>query len=57
MTQRAFFSDFRTVDDLVLPFKVALEFGARLEEIRVEAAEVDAGIEKNRFELPQGEGA
>jgi hypothetical protein len=52
MTQRAFFSDFRQVDGIVLPFQVALEFGARLEEIVVHDATVDGKIEPKLFEMP-----
>jgi outer membrane protein assembly factor BamB len=38
--RRTFFGDFRPVEGLVLPHRVSMEFGARLEEIEVERVEV-----------------
>ena len=51
-SQRAFFSDFREVDGLVIPFRVDTEFGARLEEMRVETVEIDPEIDAARFKAP-----
>ena len=45
MGQRAFYSDFREVDGVVLPFRMDLEFGARLEEMRVSAVHVNPEID------------
>ncbi len=56
MAQRTFFSDFREVDGLVLPHSVAIEFGARLEEMTVEKVTVDPEIAEERFRLPAEEG-
>ncbi|MCR9247449.1 MAG: PQQ-like beta-propeller repeat protein [bacterium] len=53
MPRRTFCSDFRTVDGLVLPFRVAMEFGARLEEIAVERATVDPKIDATFFDMPR----
>ena len=57
LTQRTFFSDFRTVDGLVLPHRLDMEFGARLEEMVVESIRVDAPLETTvfTFEPPAGE--
>ena len=52
MDRRTFYSDFRTVDGLVLPFQVAMEFGARLEEIQVTGAKVDPEISADAFTMP-----
>ncbi len=52
MAQRTFFSDFREVDGLVLPHSVAVEFGARLEEMTIEKVVVDPEIAAERFRLP-----
>ena len=49
--REAFFSDFREVDGLVLPFRVDTEFGARLEEMRVEEVESQS---RHRPEPPEG---
>jgi outer membrane protein assembly factor BamB len=50
--QRAFFSDFRKVQGLVLPFRVDTEFGARLEEMRVRTVEVDPELDSERLRAP-----
>lgn len=56
MEKRVFYSDFRTVDGLVLPFRLALEFGARLEEIEVSEATVGPELDAAAFALPAGGG-
>jgi hypothetical protein len=50
--QRAFYSDFREVDGLMLPFRVDLEFGARLEEMRVDKITVNPEIDASQFKAP-----
>ncbi|MEM7586361.1 MAG: hypothetical protein AAF560_23415 [Acidobacteriota bacterium] len=52
MRQRAFYDDFRRVDGLVLPFRVELELGARLETLEVEAVRVDPQLDPSIFEPP-----
>lgn len=53
MTQRAFYGDFREIDGLVIPFRVDLEFGARLEEMRVEEVRVDGAVDESWIEGPE----
>ena len=48
---RAFFDDFRSVEGLVLPHLVELEFGARLESMTVEEVTVDSKLDMKRFQL------
>lgn len=50
--QRAFFSDYREVDGLVIPYRVDLEFGARLEEMRLESVEINPEIDQDRLKAP-----
>lgn len=52
MLQRAFYTDFREVDGLVLPFRIDWEFNARLESMSVDSAETDVRIEAARFSPP-----
>lgn len=52
MAQRAFFDDFRRVGDVVLPFRVDLEFGARLEELIVREVVVDPPLDADDFAPP-----
>jgi outer membrane protein assembly factor BamB len=52
MLQRAFYGDFREVDGVMLPFRMDLEFNARLETMAVESAEVDAEVEVAIFSPP-----
>jgi hypothetical protein len=64
MPQRAYFSDFRTVDGLVLPFRIEREFGARLAVFAIDKvtvgrgpdqpADQSAALAKFRFPLPAG---
>jgi len=49
--QRAFFNDFRSVDGLMLPYLIELEFGARLESMIVEEIGVDPELDTTRFQL------
>lgn len=51
MVQRTFFSDFRRVGDLLIPFVVEYEFGARLESMTVESVEIDPELDAARFSL------
>lgn len=50
--QRAFFSDFREVDGIVIPFRIDLEFGARLEEMRVANAKINPKIDPTMLKAP-----
>jgi len=50
--QRAFYSDFREVDGIVLPFRVDLEFGARLEEMRVAKVTINPEIDPGKLKAP-----
>jgi hypothetical protein len=52
MAQRAFYSDFRDVEGLMLPYRVDLEFGARLEEMRVEKVTLNPKIDPAHLEAP-----
>ncbi len=52
MARRAFFDDFREVDGLVLPFRVEVEFGARLETMEVASAVVNGAIDPSRLVAP-----
>jgi outer membrane protein assembly factor BamB len=52
MTRRTFYSDFRTVGGLVLPFRTSMEFGARLEEIVLERVEVGPELDPAAFAMP-----
>lgn len=52
IAQRTFFSDFRPVGGLVLPFRVESEFGARLEVMAVEEVVVDPDLDDARFGPP-----
>ncbi|MHC5065206.1 MAG: PQQ-like beta-propeller repeat protein, partial [Planctomycetota bacterium] len=54
MELRVFYSDFREVDGLVLPFKRSLEFGARLEVIDVTSAKVNPELGPEVFEVVGG---
>jgi outer membrane protein assembly factor BamB len=53
LTRRTFFSDFREVEGLVIPHRVAHEFGARLEEMEVEEVIVNPEIPAGTFEMPE----
>ena len=50
--QRVFFSDFRDVDGLVIPHRVDFEFGARLEEMRLESVEINPRIDEEWLQAP-----
>lgn len=54
-TERAFYSDFRDIGGVVLPYQVALEFGARLEEMTVESVKLDAPIDESVYAFPGAE--
>lgn len=55
--QRAFYSDFREVEGLVLPFLVEWEFGARLESMTVDEVAIDPELDADTFTRPPGEPA
>ena len=52
MDQRTFYSDFRQVGGLVIPFHRAAEFGARLEEWVVDEVIVDPELPANPWAMP-----
>lgn len=53
MEKRVFYSDFREVDGLVLPFYLAMEFGARLEELEFAQVKVNPELDPALFEMSQ----
>lgn len=52
LRQRTFFDDFREVGGLVLPHRVEIEFGHRLETMSVEKAAVDLELKPETFSPP-----
>ncbi len=52
MQERAWFSDFRTVDGLVIPHRIEKEYGARHTVTRVERIRVNPEVEDGVFAMP-----
>jgi outer membrane protein assembly factor BamB len=52
MQERAWFSDFRTVDGLVIPHRIEKEYGARHTVTRVERIRVNPEVEDRVFAMP-----
>jgi outer membrane protein assembly factor BamB len=52
MQERAYFSDFRTVDGLVIPHRIEKEYGARHTVTRVERIRVNPEVEDRVFAMP-----
>ena len=52
MQERAYFSDFRTVDGLVIPHRIEKEFGARHTVTKVERVRVNPELEETLFAMP-----
>ncbi|HKI04072.1 MAG TPA: PQQ-binding-like beta-propeller repeat protein [Thermoanaerobaculia bacterium] len=52
MQERAYFSDFRTVDGLVIPHRIEKEYGARHTLTRVERIRVNPEVEDRVFAMP-----
>lgn len=52
MQERAYFSDFRTVDGLVIPHRIEKEFGARHTVTKVERVRVNPELEDGVFAMP-----
>lgn len=52
MEERAWFSDFRTVDGLVIPHRIEKEYGARHTVTRVERIRVNPEVEDGVFAMP-----
>ncbi len=52
MQERAYFSDFRTVDGLVIPHRIEKEYGARHTVTRVEKIRVNPALEDGVFAMP-----
>ena len=53
MQERAYFSDFRTVDGLVLPHRIEREYGARHTVTKVEKVRVNPEMEDGVFAMPR----
>ncbi|HET9229569.1 MAG TPA: PQQ-binding-like beta-propeller repeat protein [Thermoanaerobaculia bacterium] len=52
MQERAYFSDFRTVDGLVIPHRIEREYGARHTVTKVEKVRVNPEVEDGLFAMP-----
>jgi hypothetical protein len=52
MIERAYFSDFRTVEGLVVPHRIEREFGARHTVTKVETVRVNPDLEDRGFAMP-----
>lgn len=52
MQERAYFSDFRTVDGLVIPHRIEREYGVRHTVTRVERIRVNPEVEDGVFAMP-----
>lgn len=52
MVERAYFSDFRTVDGLVIPHRIEREFGARHTVTKVDRIRVNPELEDRVFAMP-----
>jgi len=52
MQQRAYFSDFRTVNGLVIPHRIEKEYGARATLMVIEKIRIDAPLEDALFATP-----
>ncbi|MFP5284314.1 MAG: PQQ-binding-like beta-propeller repeat protein [Thermoanaerobaculia bacterium] len=52
MQERAYLSDFRTVDGLVIPYRIEKEYGARHTVTRVEKVRVNPEVEDRVFAMP-----
>lgn len=57
MQERAWFSDFRTVDGLVIPHRIEKEYGARHTVTKVEKVRVNPEIEDGVFAMPAASGS
>lgn len=56
VARRSYFSDFRRVDGIVLPFQVDAEYKARYTSLTVQSAKVDATFSEDLFRLPLSSG-
>ena len=52
MQERAYFSDFRTVDGLVIPHRIEREYGARHTVTKVEKVRLNPELEDGVFAMP-----
>jgi outer membrane protein assembly factor BamB len=52
MDQRTYYSDFRDAEGLTLPFNIAREFGARLEEMKVDQVWINPSLAAEDFAMP-----
>lgn len=52
MAERSFFSDFRTVEGLVIPHRVEKEYGARHTVLAVERVKLDPPLAEGAFSAP-----
>ncbi|HEX6900516.1 MAG TPA: PQQ-binding-like beta-propeller repeat protein [Thermoanaerobaculia bacterium] len=53
ITQRAYFSDFKTVDGLVIPHRIEKEYGARASLMVIETLKVDRPLDDAAFKMPE----
>lgn len=52
MTQRAYFSDWKTVDGLVIPHRIEKEYGARATLMVIEKVKIDLPLDDAVFAMP-----
>jgi hypothetical protein len=52
ITQRAYFSDFKTVNGLVIPHRIEKEYGARASLMVIETVKIDVPLEDTAFKMP-----
>jgi outer membrane protein assembly factor BamB len=53
MAQRAYFSDFKTVDGLMIPHRIEKEYGARATLMVFETVKIDQSLEDTVFRMPE----
>lgn len=53
--QESFYSDFRKVGDITIPFVIEREFASRIREISIEKVEFNLKLDKEIFEVPKSE--
>lgn len=53
--QESFYSDFRKVGNITIPFLVEREFATRIREISIEKVELNVNLDKDLFEVPKSE--
>jgi hypothetical protein len=53
ITQRAYFSDFKTVGGLVIPHRIEKEYGARASLLVIEKVKIDPQLDDAVFKMPE----